>query len=347
MKLVKNTKALLCLLFFATWVNLFPQVNPVDFLKKAKADYAVPDAPAFKILQTDPSTVLRPTSSREVAVTVANLFKGGKIPDNYALEISPGLLLANSLDNYKKNPLCYRARISFATKTMENSAKHIGLGVRLTLYDDTDLRLNTNYEEKLIKIGKTSDDLNSSCADELADKIADDNFSILLDECMEAKKDYISKKINALRDSVKEKNWNAPIVEMGFATSALSGDSLAKSLSVNSYQFWFSAALPLGKEGQIIAGLNGGVSKNDKDELKKSEGSLGVRGYYGTNNQKLFLEADIKVASEMFPSYSLNIGYEYNVTNGLWADISLGLIKKDGSKFVSSSSLNFRFATPE
>lgn len=347
MKLLRKAKILLGLLFFATWANLFPQTNPNDFLKKAKADYAIPDAPAFKILQTDPTSVLRPTSSREVAVTIANLFKGGKIPDNYALEISPGLLLANSLDNYKKNPFFYRARISFATKTMENSVKHLGLGVRLTLYDDTDLRLNNGYEEILKKIGKSSDDLNSSCADELAAKITDDNFNALLEECIDAKKEYFSKKINVIRDSVKEKNWNAPIVEMGFATSALSGDSLAKSLFVTSYQFWLSAALPLGKDGQVVAGLNGGVSKNDKDELKKSEGSLGVRGYYGTNKQKLFLEADIKAASEILPSYSLNIGYEYNVMNGVWADLSLGLIKKDGSKFVSSSSLNFRFATPE
>ena len=349
---------LILFLFLGSWNNLFSQMNKDKFLDKARTDFAVPDAPAFKILQTDASTALRPTSAREVAVTIANLFKGEKIPDNYSLELSPGLLFSNSLAAYSKNPFWYRARISFAVKSTKNSTKLIGTGLRLTLVDETDLRMDDYLARDIDSLYNKLDSVDMICKATLEKQGVDDMnadvYDSLFNKCREKaftdlKMDSLKiiNLITDLREKAKANNWNAPIVEMGFATSALSGDSLAKSLSVNSYQFWFSAALPLGKEGQIIAGLNGGVSKNDRDELKKSEGSLGVRGYYGTNKQKLFLEADIKAASEMLPSYAFNLGYEYNLMNGVWADISLGLIRKDGSKFVSSSSLNFRFATPE
>jgi len=44
---------------------------------------------------------------------------------------------------------------------------------------------------------------------------------------------------------------------------------------------------------------------------------------------------------------TFNIGYEYNLSNGIWADLSIGIIKKESNKFSSTSSLNLRLATPE
>lgn len=331
--------------------DLFSQEMPDTFLKKARVDFAVPDAPAFKILQTEPSSVLRPTSAREIAVTIANLFQGGTIPDNYALEISPGLIFGSSLAKYRENPFLYRARISFATKSMENSARQIGAGIRLTLWDETDLRMDNILQTELKKLGEQSVNLMSECVSELAEEGIDSespNFQELLNERLEEKGfEKINPLIEERREAAKKKKWNAPIVEVGFAMSALSGDTLARNLAVDSYRWWLAGAFPLGSDGQVVAGLNGGITENEEGELKNSESNFGLRGYYGTNQQKMFLEGNLRTASAFLPSISLNIGYEFNLMNGLWADLSLGLIKKDGSKFVSNSSLNFRFATPE
>jgi hypothetical protein len=350
---IKFTITVLLISFFWLLFNSysFSQVKPDAFLNKVRVDFAVPDAPAFKVLQNDPSSVLRPASARDVAITIADLFQGGKIPENYALEFSPGLIFGNSLTRYQENPFFYRARISFATKSLENSARQVGAGIRLTLWDETDLRMDKTLQAELIKLGEQSVNLLAECVSELEDEGIDDeqsDYQGLLNERLEEKGfEKISPLIDKRREIAKKKKWNAPIVEVGFAMSALSGDSLAKNLAVDSYRWWLAGAFPLGSEGQIVAGLNGGITKNTNGELKNSESNFGLRGYYGNNQQKVFFEGGIRAASEFLPSLSFNIGYEYNLLNGLWADISLGLIKKEGSKFVSNSSLNFRFATPE
>ncbi|MDQ7815553.1 MAG: hypothetical protein RDU14_00845 [Melioribacteraceae bacterium] len=351
---IKFTITVLLISFFWLLFNSysFSQVKPDAFLNKVRVDFAVPDAPAFKVLQNDPSSVLRPASARDVAITIADLFQGGKIPENYALEISPGLIFGNSLTRYQANPFFYRARISLATKSLENSARQVGAGVRLTLWDETDLRMDKTLQAELINLGEQSVNLMAECGKELAENGIDlfqPDYDDLLNACLDKKDVYkkIYSMIETQREIAKKKKWNAPIVEVGLAMSALSGDSLAKNLAVDSYRWWLAGAFPLGSEGQIVAGLNGGITKNSNGELKNSESNFSLRGYYGDNQQKVFLEGGIRAASEFIPSISFNIGYEYNLLNGLWADISLGLIKKEGSKFVSNSSLNFRFATPE
>jgi hypothetical protein len=331
--------------------SAFSQQAPGTFLNKARIDYAVPDAPAFKVLQIDLSSVSRPVSAREVAITISNILQGGKIPDNYALEISPGLIFSNSLPDYQKNPFWYRTRISLATKTSENSARHLGAGIRVTLIDNTDLRMDKNLQTAMVKLGQQSDELKSECISELINEGVDaenPEFEQLLNEKLEKKGfEKISDDIEKQREIYKKKKWNESIVEIGFAVSATSKDSLIDNLSANSYRWWLSGAFPLGEDGQIITGVNGGITKNDNGELKNTESNFGLRAYYGTNYHKLFLEGSLRTASSFTPMLTFNIGYEYNLSNGIWADLSIGIIKKESKKFASTSSLNLRLATPE
>lgn len=330
----------------------YSQVKPDTFLVKAKVDFAVPDAPAFKILGTDPASVLRPSSTRDVAVTIANLFQGSKIPDNFSIELSPGLIFGKSLSKYRENPFFYRARFSFATKSTENSKRQIGTGIRLTLLDNTDLRMDNVLMESLINQGKKRDQLKGECEKELIDKKIDEmdpNFLMLLDKCIaeKEKSQKFSEIIDSLRSVAKLKRWNAAIIELGIAASAFSNDSLYSDIAIDSYRWWLSGAFPLGEDGQIITGVNGGITKNDNGELKNTESNFGLRAYYGTNYHKLFLEGSLRTASSFTPMITFNIGYEYNLSNGIWADLSIGIIKKESNKFSSTSSLNLRLATPE
>lgn len=349
-----NIKLIMAILLthFALFItDNFSQQTPAAFLNKARIDYAVPDAPAFKILQTDPSSVSRPISTREVAITISNLLQGAKIPDNYALEISPGLIFSNSLPDYQKNPFWYRARISFATKTLDNSKRQLGAGIRVTLVDNTDLRMDKSLQTELIKLGQKSDELKSESITELLSEgvdIENPDFEKLLNEKLEKKGfEKISKEIEKQRDIYKKKKWNESIVEIGFAVSATSQDSVFENLSAESYRWWLSGAFPLGEDGQFITGLNGGITKNNNGELKNTESNFGLRAYYGTNYHKLFLDGTLRTASSFTPMISFNIGYEFNLSNGLWADLLIGIIKKESNKFVSTSSLNLRLATPE
>ncbi len=341
----------LIVVFFISSSHLYSQTDEDKFLKQASVDFAVPDAPAFQIIQADPTSILRPSSVREVAVTLGNTLTSGTIPDNYALELSPGLIFGKSLQAYKKNPFLYRARISVATKSGEDESRQVGAGLRFTLWDETDLRTNADLEKELIKIGNESNNLKVECVNELSQQgINPDNpdYEKLLNECLEKKNfDNLSGAIEKQREIAKKKSWNAINVEAGFALSANSHDTLASNLVAQNYQWWFSGAFPLGEDGQILVGLNGGVNRNEDGELKNTSSNLGLRGYYGDNTQKVFVEGDLKTSSGVAPFLSFNLGYEYNLLNGLWADISLGVIKKEEGKFVSHSTLNFRFATPE
>ena len=95
--------------------------KPDTLQKSFQVDFAIPDAPAFKLLNSEPSSILRPTTVRELTTTFSNFVQNGSsltIPNAIAIEFSPGLLVSGqtlSLDAYRKLDWWYRLRVSGAT----------------------------------------------------------------------------------------------------------------------------------------------------------------------------------------------------------------------------------------
>ena len=123
---------------------------PSEYANRFRTDFAVPDGPAFVLLDVDQSTILRPTTVREVALSAADFVGSGTsitLPQAYALEFSPGLLIGGgslTKTRYQQKPWLYRLQLSAATRRLEGqtSATGIAFGIRETIIDKADLRTN-------------------------------------------------------------------------------------------------------------------------------------------------------------------------------------------------------------
>ena len=127
--------------------------------KELAPNYAVPDAPAFNILNENPDNILKPSTVKDVGIAFAD-FLGEEdritLPKSFALEFSPALLINGknlSLEEYRNNDWLYRLRLSLATKRFENSsASKIALGIRIATEDESDLRTNQQYIEEATEL---------------------------------------------------------------------------------------------------------------------------------------------------------------------------------------------------
>lgn len=318
-----------------------------DTLKNTRVDFAVPDAPAFKVLDIEPGTVLRPGSAREVAVSVANFITNGAVlPTGFAVEFAPVLIFGKSLQAYRENPFVHRIRVSVATK----ADKELGAGLRFTLVDAADLRTEAALTAQLISIGNQTNRLNAECVSELASRgITPDSalFQKELTDCLEKKSvKVLSDSIALLRERTKQEKWNAPLVEVALALGARAPDSLARNLSAANYAAWVSGAWPLGKDGQLLLGLRASLLRDEAGDFNLGEGTFGARAYYGGNSQKAFLETEAVFKTATTTIFGARVGYEFNLFNGFWVDLAVGLKHRDGFS-EATSRFTLKVATPE
>src|SRR5210317_1994224 len=73
----------------------FPRNLP-KLAKELAPNYAVPDAPAFNILNENPDNILKPSSVKDVGLAFADFLGEDEritLPKAFALEFSPALLI--------------------------------------------------------------------------------------------------------------------------------------------------------------------------------------------------------------------------------------------------------------
>ncbi|HCV43785.1 MAG TPA: hypothetical protein DGH68_09905, partial [Bacteroidetes bacterium] len=127
--------------------------RPDSLQKSFRVDFAIPDAPAFTLLGSEPSNILRPTTVREFSVAFSDFVSNGSsltIPRTFGVEFSPGLIISGpklSLTDYRKLDWLYRLRVSAATQRNGNgnSSTDMALGVRTSVIDESDLRHDDAY----------------------------------------------------------------------------------------------------------------------------------------------------------------------------------------------------------
>ena len=116
--------------------------------KYSRLDFAVPDAPAFSLLKVEGSSVLRPSSVKELGLAVSDFVGGGaalSIPRAFAVEVAPMLIAEGprlQVTAYQRRPWLYRLRVSAATARVEDGIRpnRVALALRSTLVDRADLR---------------------------------------------------------------------------------------------------------------------------------------------------------------------------------------------------------------
>ena len=128
-----------------------------------RPDFFVPDSPAFSVLGVTPETTIRPESTRDFAISLLNgIDPRGNMQSGIAIDTSPYLLTGVDLSDYRKDPFerfLSRTQLSIATtKGSSDNDKSIraSIGLRLTLFDKGDPRLDTNLDSVFYNSVKTS-----------------------------------------------------------------------------------------------------------------------------------------------------------------------------------------------
>lgn len=132
------------------------QDAPTVDIQKANAfaaKFAVPESPAFSLLDVDASSILRPATVKDLAVSLGGFRGNGlslALPGEVGIEVSPGLMVKGrtlSLSEYQRHPWLYRARVSVSTRRSDStsSATKLAYGLRISLEDQADLRTNGAY----------------------------------------------------------------------------------------------------------------------------------------------------------------------------------------------------------
>jgi len=358
-------KKLLILFFLITYFIGYGQISPTNIEAGwGSLDYAVPEAPAFKILGTSPTNVMRPTSVRSLAINVGDYLTSGNagtLPKNAAIEISP-LLLNPKLDlkEYNDNLGWYRSRLSAGTWVRDNGEYDISVGLSFTLQDESDLRDTKNgFVTSLQGLNLRAKQILDSLIRAYALKTVTPVLKVELDynsrtnptfneidakykEVITSQKTYTTEKVE-----FEKKNWNASITQLGVAGNITSRDSVIENVGKKfRYGGWLSSTFRHGDKGQFLLGAYAGGQTDTVGKFKTPTLSLGLRYYYGSNAAKGFLEAEFKSANDWQSYVTARGGAELRLNPGLWLDVGFSYqVTKDEVKFVPTFS--FKYAIPD
>lgn len=338
-------------------------------------DMAVPEYPAFAILGDQPTTILRPSKLRDVAVTVANIFgNSGVLPSSFAVEFAPYSLAAGnqSLLSYQSNHLINSLRISLGTITPTSGGRDVAIGIRFTPIDGSDIRMNQPFLSSLYNIGASITQLTSNCYTQVLQSKGLTRVQYLeLPAAQQASIDSLvaacaaqgsstipgtgklDSQITSSRQRLQAEFWNAEILDFGLAVKGHTPDSLAKDLYADAYGFWGTYTHPLfGQSGEYLIGIRASSSRSALlDTFNTLDFSLGARLYIGSNALKGFAEYSAAGAiplkgdgSSSGVTGSLQAGVEMRILDGIWLEGSLGLKHVPGMPVQLTDALNLRLA---
>ncbi|WMN11020.1 hypothetical protein QYS49_36885 [Marivirga salinae] len=360
-------KIIITICLLATAATLFAQSKEdTTLMKNFRLDFAVPDMPAFKMLGTNPSNILRPSSPQALSLMISEIGGGDGfvLPKSFAAELAPYILMKSrslTLEDYDKNSQLYNLRLSLGTsRNPENSTTtDVSIGFRSTLIDKGDLKNDQQYRRHVYKLLADKGELKDKYQDEY---LTNNNLSIHDVVQSEVKKtsmnEYINNKIedyeanfdyrlDTLKQGFKERNWNKQKLDVALAMLGSSPDSLTENIEFNKFSLWSTYGAPVGTNGQILLGFNYNYFTNDS--LEYGITSLTSRFYGGSNSYKGFGEIQVKRNENLNSNFIyLALGGEINIKDGIWANISAGLERNwtdNNSYFVSHFDL--RFTIPE
>lgn len=340
-------------------------------VKKARLNIAVPDAPAFKALGTDPSEILRPSDAKQFALIIPNFLSGSKVvvPSSFAAEVSPGLLLSNySLNDYYNKPALralVKTRFSIGSAADESIGRKVALGIRTTLFESKEFKadrafINENIRNRFLKpIHKRVDSAFEAYV-ALHPEVLE-NQELAKQKKAEIKKSLVEsgvivdlpQVIDSLKNVYKKKYWNATRLDVAYSYVAQTKDSLVKNLVTDRHIFWLAGSIRPGCNwAQLLFSVN--TKLYSIEGAHKSDWVINHRTYIGANTIKGFLEAQYKKefldAKTEEKSLLLNLGLEVSVLDGVWLHLGTGVqnyLDKSTRKTELTGNLNIFVTFPE
>ncbi|HEX8907271.1 MAG TPA: hypothetical protein VF771_20635 [Longimicrobiaceae bacterium] len=322
-------RSLALLLVFAATPALAQTAPPNNSLTdQFRVNFAVPDAPAFEILGVEPSDLLRPVSVRELTASLTNfggLTQGLTLPRSFAVEFSPGMLVAGSrlhLDQYRRNPLPYRIRVSGATNRANDSSRvQLGFGIRLALIDDADPRTDRRFIDSLTAIDAQINQIYAKATMPFVSGVVS---KTVLDATGQAQVEQLQQAIVALKKQHEERSWNARMLDVAYGVGASAQDSTGTGARVDAHSLWATFANPVGRWGQLLVGVRGGMGRDSVGDGFTGTASGAARLYAGSNDYKFFAETRIATGGPLADRFLLHGGAEVALPFSLWGNASAG-----------------------
>jgi hypothetical protein len=306
-----------------------------------KTDFTVPDAPAFDMLDTEVNEILRPSSFRELALAASDIGSSDKIP-KMAIEFAPFMLLRGkslTIKDYRARPWLYRMRVSIATAQAEDgtSASSLAIGLRGTITDDQDLRMNDSVITAATELATQINNLMVSEVkgppgeDEAVGVVATPDH--LKDKIAELEAEFRRQHLEPLAEAAAGRTWNARLAEYALAALFQSRDSSAENLQFQQFAAWYTSAWGFDNWGQLLIGARMSLAKpNFESEELDINATFSSRLYVGTNTAKVLAELLLSSQEDQKVELMFNAGGEARLTSGLWAEFTAGALHSGATK---------------
>lgn len=223
-----------------------PQTGSDGNITGVDVDLSVPESPAFTVLGVTPENVSSPTTPREFATSLLNgVDQRGNFQTGLALDFVPFLTFFGkdtSLFSYAHNRMerfLARTQFSFATTkgvTDNDKSTRLALGLRMTIFDKGDPRLDDDLEACY---DKADDDPRFEQDDYLP---APGDPQPVKDQKLAKRADLLAELTKPCDDTSRKTNWNASAWIVGAAPSWISKTGETRNFVWNGGGFWSSIA---------------------------------------------------------------------------------------------------------
>lgn len=332
------------------WATVASDTSGVPSLR---ANFAIPDAPAFLMLDLEPSNLLRPQSPRDLSLTLAK-FQGEDgivLPRALAAELSPLLLISGdslTVAGYQARRAWYATRLSLAVLRDSSTGEttRLGAGIRISLTDQRafktdqafpkDLRV-TELLGRIRNIHMTVSDRAwiKSRAQLTRDSTENNWTEAQFDEAlMKARESLVvsysdeeTEELGDLKALVRkrfaDRYWNADVLDLAAGVRVESPDSTGQRLRFAAYRLWASWAKGLGGWGQFVLGGRWGGVRDTVSDSFLGEGGAGTRLYLGSGDRKFYLEEWISGKEKERAKATVATGLEFTLNNWLWLNLGV------------------------
>lgn len=309
-----------------------------------QGDYAVPDAPALRLLDLDESTLLRPATTRALAAQLASASGDlSFLPRAFGVEFSPGLLVDGerlTIDAYVRRKLWYRTRLSVAARRGEGAAarSQVAAAVRLGLQDASDLRTNANFTRAILALTDWKrDSLRLVETTRLALGVP------VTDAPTPAQQQQVDREVGqqlgnraaqtrelvaAVKRAREDALWNADVFDLALGVRSSSADSTGGRARFDGVSGWLTKGWGFAPRAQLLVGGRGAYERDPSADTigagLRGVGDATARLYVGGNRYKVLAELQATGRASAAPRWLGNVGGELQLAPILWASVSAG-----------------------
>jgi len=328
----------LLIIFLSITNNVFSQ----DEAFKFKLDYDIPESPAFSIIDANPTTVMRGSAAKELAVNIANNFiSNTKQESGVALDFNPYFIFGGRLKNiseYATNKfnlkrLLANTQMSFASVATEDFPEDnlVSGGIRITLFDNSDLlfdsQLGADISNALQNIGNPP-----------PPGMTQDQYNLV---SVQGLKDAYDK----AEERVKTKKGGALSIGAAIANRAQGGYISSDSLIAYRNQVWMSGQYNFGKGTNLLGlAMLRNTTMTNEENVNEIMLGLGIR-HLGKN---INIGAEVIYSNEK-DNLEINGNIELRYFKNILMAISIGSESENltGNKLIVKPTLRYNLSQPE